>query len=182
MWELIEPAPVKLIIGILASGPDLLEAAVDNLTQTHGPVDLKSPTWHFTQTDYYNDQIGTDIIRAFIAFEKLIDPAELADIKIAANKLEQTLADTSKTSCPRPVNIDPGYIEPSKLVLASTKNFAHRIYIGKKIWAEVTLTYSKSWQSFPFTFPDFKQPRYHEYLNSVRTKLATQLRQLQDKL
>jgi len=78
---------------------------------------------------------------------------------------------------PRPVNLDPGLIEPSKLVLVTTKNYSHRIYIGKKMYAEVTLIFDKGhWQSLPYTYPDYKQQCYFDFFEKVRTKLLEQLK------
>jgi hypothetical protein len=101
----------------------------------------------------------------------------LAAIKHETNRMEQDLAKQLDTPYPRPVNFDPGVIEPSKLVLASTKNFAHRIYIGDRMYAEVTLVYNKGkWETFPFTFPDFKSGRYNGFLNNVREAVVRQQR------
>ncbi len=180
MWEVSEPEPVKLIIGILAAEDSCLTAAIDVLTTEFGKLDLISPAWPFTQTEYYKAQTGENIVRGFITFEKLIDPGDLAAIKIKTNHLEQQLAEELKTSFPRPVNLDPGIIEPSKLILASTKNFSHRIYIGQNIYAELTLSYSKGkWESYRFTFGDYKETRYHEFLSTARNLLVEQLRALE---
>ena len=93
--------------------------------------------------------------------------------------MEQDLVLRLNTPYPRPVNLDPGIIEPSKLVLASTKNFAHRIYIGDHMYAEVTMTYNRGkWESFPFTFPDFKSGRYNGFLSNVRECVVRQQRAL----
>ena len=179
MWEVSEPKPVKLIIGILAAEEDFLKIARGRLVELYGPADLTSRVWAFTQTDYYKEQAGENIVRGFVTFEKLIDPGELGGIKIRTNHLEQQLAEELKTSFPRPVNLDPGIIEPSKLILASTKNFSHRIYIGSNIYAELTLSYSKGkWESYAYTFPDYKESRYHEFLSSARNRLVEQLRGL----
>ena len=97
-----------------------------------GPIDLVSEVWTFDQTDYYADEIGPRILRQFVSFDQLIDPGRLAAIKHRTNALEQELAATLALPFPRPVNLDPGTIEPSKLVLATTKNYAHRIYIGDR--------------------------------------------------
>lgn len=178
MWDLNEPNPVKLIVGILAADAGCLQAARESIAEAFGPADMVSDIWPFTQTDYYKDETGENILRMFVAIEKLIDPGELAEIKHTTNRIEQDLAEKLDTALARPVNLDPGIIEPSKLVLASTKNFSHRIYIGNRMFAEVTLIFSKGqWQSFPFTFPDYKEPRYHGFLNKVRTRLVEQLKQ-----
>lgn len=178
MWEIQRPQPVKLMVGILASDRQCLDAARASIMDAYGQADLTSPVYPFDLTHYYQDQAGPNILRQFVSMEQLIDPGQLADIKLNTNLMEKQMADSLKAPFPRPVNFDPGYVEPSKLVLASTKNFAHRVYIGKGIWAEVTLTYNKGvWQIYPYTFPDFKSGRYNEFLSQVREKLVGQLRQ-----
>ena len=178
MWELQEPKPVKLICGILAANDDALQTAVEALEAEYGDIDLTSQVWDFTQTDYYKDETGEHILRQFVTFEKLIDPGELAEIKLKSNELEITLAGKLRLDMARPVNLDPGIIEPSKLILATTKNFSHRIYIGNRMWAELTLSYIKgNWKSFDYTFPDYKQGHYHKFFSKVRDKLVSQLRQ-----
>ena len=177
MWELHDPKPVKLIIGILAADETSLAAAVKAISKSFGAIDLTSDVWPFTQTDYYKDELGSNALRQFVSIEKLIDPGKLAQIKHDTNSLEQQLADSLKLSLPRPVNLDPGFIEPSKLILASTKNFSHRIYIGNKMFAEVTLMYEKgSWRHFEFTFPDYRQSCYQDFLTKVRCRLMEQLK------
>lgn len=178
MWEIQQPHPVKLMIGILAADRRCLDTAGAAVIAAFGQADLTSPVYPFDLTQYYEQQAGADILRQFISIEQPIDPGRLAEIKHQTNQLEKQLAESLKTSYPRPVNLDPGYIEPSKLVLASTKNFAHRVYIGSGMWAEVTLTYNKGlWQVYPYTFPDFKSGRYNDFLSQVREKLVSQMRQ-----
>ena len=177
MWELHDPKPVKLIIGILAANETALAAAVKAISKSFGVIDLASDVWPFTQTDYYKDELGPNALRQFVSIENLIDPGKLAQIKHDTNSLEQQLADSLKLSLPRPVNLDPGFIEPSKLILASTKNFSHRIYIGNKMFAEVTLMYEKGkWRHFEYTFPDYRQSCYQDFLSKVRTRLLEQLK------
>ena len=177
MWELHEPGPVKLIIGVLAANEVALAEAVKAISVKFGKIDLTSEVWPFTQTDYYRDETGPNILRQFVSIEKLIDPGKLAKIKHITNKLEQKLADSLEIALPRPINLDPGYIEPSKLVLATTKNYSHRIYIGHKMFAEVTLIYEKgAWRDFEWTYPDYKQPGYHSFFTKVRARLLEQLK------
>ena len=177
MWDICKPRPAKLIIGILAADRNCLSAAVDILAGEFGKFDFTSDTWPFDQTDYYKDQMGQTILRQFVSVEKLIDPGSLADIKHKTNEIEQQLAAKSNLALPRPVNLDPGIIEPSKLVLASTKNFSHRIYIGSQMYAEVTLMFQKGkWQTLPFTFPDYASGRYHGFLSKIRDRLVEQLK------
>jgi len=177
MWELKPPNPVKLIVGILASDERSLAAARETLAAALGPPDLVSDTWPFDQTAYYRDQTGPQILRQFVSLGPLIDPGQLADFKHQTNAIERELAEVCPVSFPRPVNLDPGIIEPSKLILASTKNFSHRIYIGKKMYAEVTLVFDKgAWRPLPYTYPDYRQPSYFEFFSRVRDELVRQLR------
>ncbi len=177
MWELKEPRPVKLMIGILATNEDCLRAAIEALTAEFGKADLISDVWAFTQTDYYKNETGENILRQFVSIEPLIDPGKLAKIKHQTNKLEQKLAVKLNLDLPRPVNLDPGVIEASKLILATTKNYSHRIYIGKKMYAEVTLVFDKGhWQSLPYTYPDYRQKCYHDFFDKVRRRLLEQLK------
>ncbi len=177
MWELKEPKPVKLIIGILAPNESSLKIATETIESEFGKIDLTSDIWPFTQTDYYKSQIGETILRQFAGIEKLIDPGELPRIKHKTNELEQRLAKQLALTVPRPVNLDPGIIEPSKLVLATTKNYSHRIYIGDKMYAEVTLIYDKGkWNTLPYTYPDYKQKCYFDFFEKVRKRLLEQLK------
>lgn len=177
MWELKEPRPVKLIIGILAADERCLRTAIEAIAVEFGKADLTSDVWPFTQTDYYNNETGENILRQFVSIEPLIDPGQLAKIKHQANKLEQKLAAELNLDLPRPVNLDPGVIEPSKLILATTKNYSHRIYIGEKMYAEVTLIFDKGcWCPLPYTYPDYKQKCYHDFFDKVRTRLLEQLK------
>jgi len=177
MWELKEPRPVKLIIGILAADKRCLDAAVEAVKSEFGAVDLASEVWPFEKTDYYKQQTGDHIVRQFVSMEKLIEPGSLADIKHTTNRLEQELAGRLGLELPRPVNLDPGIIEPSKLVLATTKNYSHRIYIGKRMYAEVTLFFDKGrWRTFDYTYPDYRQECYLDFFDKVRKKLLEQLK------
>ncbi len=177
MWELKEPTPVKLVIAILSADAPCLDQVRPALAEALGPVDLVSDVWPFGQTAYYADQAGQQIVRQFVSIEKLVDPGVLADMKHRTNEIEQQLARVLDRPFPRPVNLDPGIVEPSKLILATTKNYSHRIYIGKKMYAEVTLVYDKGgWRPLPYTYPDYRQRTYFDFFTQVRDKLLRQLR------
>jgi hypothetical protein len=179
MWKPEAPKPVKLIIGILAADHHCLHTALEAIDAKFGKADLASDVWTFDQTDYYKDETGEHILRQFVSIERLINPGSLAKIKHTTNKLEQKLAAKLALPLPRPVNLDPGIIEPSKLVLATTKNYSHRIYIGKKMYAEVTLTFSKgSWNAFDYTYSDYRRSTYHEFFGKVRNRLVEQLKNI----
>jgi hypothetical protein len=182
MWQLKDPQPVKLIIGILAANHQCLHTAIDMLSNKLGRLDFSSDVWPFDKTDYYNAEIGARILRKFVSVEKLIEPGRLAKIKLLTNKLEQKLAKSLALPLPRPVNLDPGIIEPSKLILATTKNYSHRIYIGKKIYAEVTLIFDTGkWCPFDYTYPDYRQQSYFDFFSKVRERLLEQLKAYKSK-
>ncbi len=180
MWEVRDPQPVKLIIGILGSNEHCLAEARQSLAEAFGPLDLASDIWHFNQTEYYQEQTGPHILRQFVTVEQLVDPSVLAACKHQTNRIERELGEKLGAAFPRPVNLDPGLIEPSKLILASTKNFSHRIYIGQKIYAEVTLVFDKgSWRPLRYTYPDYRQLPYLEFFSAVKDKLLRQLKSAQ---
>jgi len=181
MWECKQPEPVKLIVGILAADEACLAQAIQGISAEMGRIDLSSQVWPFTQTHYYDQEIGPCILRQFVTLEHLVDPGALAQIKHQTNTLEQDMAQALAYPTPRPINLDPGYIEPSKLVLASTKNFSHRIYIGKNMYAEVTLIVDKGqWSALRYTFPDYRQSDYYAFFEEVRQRLRSQLKVLRE--
>jgi len=176
MGKIIAPLPVKLFCGILTSLPEMLRAAQERLEARFGPVDACSEILPFDQTSYYDQEMGCPIQRQFLAFRDLIAPAGLPSVKRAANDLEAALA-AECSLVRRPVNIDPGYLEEAKIVLASTKNFYHRILLSADIYGEVTLRWAGGgWQAFPWTFPDFRSGRYDAFFTSLRRTYREQLR------
>ncbi len=179
MGQITVPPPVKLFAGILTSVPGILPDLEARLTALFGAIDLRSPEFPFDMTHYYDADMGSPIRRFFIAFRELVSPAAITGIKEATNGLETALAG-ERNEVRRPVNLDPGYLEESKIVLASTKNFYHRILLAGGIYGEVTLRFSGgSWQSFPWSFPDFRSGRYDEFFTQLRHAYREQLRQYQ---
>lgn len=170
-------SPVKLLCGLLGDDPDLLRRARQLLAKRFGPVDLESDTWPFHHTDYYREEMGAQLLRCFVSFEKLISPDRLADIKVETNTLEAEIREAAlRMDISRPINLDPGYIHQGKLVLATTKDRAHRIYLSRHIFAEVTLQYTEGhWQPQPWTYPDYHEPDYHAFFTQIRDRLRAQL-------
>jgi hypothetical protein len=175
MGKIHQALPVKLIVGVLTSIPELFPETEEELTAIFGEVDARSEIFPFDRTDYYDAEMGSPIYRRFLSFARLIEAPAVAGAKIAANELEAAMA--VKHRCvERPVNLDPGYMEQSKIVLASTKNFFHRILIARDIYAEVTLHYqNKRWNSFPWTFPDYGSGQYHPFFTELRESYRMQL-------
>lgn len=176
MGAIRPPARVKLFAGLLSSDEDLFARAAQYLSRMFGEVDLVSPVWPFTHTDYYEPEMGPDLKRRFVSFQRLIRPDEIVAIKRQTNELEKRLAEECAWPWGRPVNIDPGYVGLAKVVLASTKDHAHRLYLGGGIYGEVTLHYAKSkWHAYPWTYPDYASPTYHDFFEAVRQRLKEQL-------
>ena len=162
------PEPVTLVVGMLSARPSLFDAAEAALAREYGPVGLRSLLIDFNFTDYYASEMGPDLKRRFVSFANKIDPADLAAIKIRTNDLEQEMA-RCETFAPRPINLDPGYVCGSKLVLASVKDRAHRLYLGHGIYAEITLEYRRGrFVPVETTYPDYRSPEYIGFFTKVR--------------
>jgi hypothetical protein len=175
MAKIRTPLPVKLFVGMLTSLPEIVPQAEEQLAALFGDIDSRSELFLFDLTHYYDKAMGSPIYRYFLGFSKLIDPSAIAEIKIRTNDLESTFA-SRIPNLQRPINLDPGYLEQSKIVLASTKNYSHRILISRGIYAEVTLHFEGGeWRSFPWTFPDYKGGRYHHFFLSLRDQYRKQL-------
>jgi hypothetical protein len=172
MGKIISPAPVKLIIGLIFKDEEFLKRTEGILRRHFGPADYESPVIPFNYTDYYRKEFGADLKKKFLSFTKLVPPHRLAAIKILTNKIETKLS--KKKS--RKINIDPGYLTMAKLVLASTKDYSHRIYLDKGIFAEVTLVYQKNgFQPQPWTYPDYRTPEYIRIFLEIRKLYAQQI-------
>ena len=167
------PAPVKLMVSLLSGRDDLFGRTEEAMAARFGPVDYAGPLLPFEHTNYYAREFGADLLRRIVTFRELIDPGSLADIKTWTNTLEWQLAEGEHRS----INLDPGYISASKLVLATTKDHAHRIYLRDGIYAEVTLSYqNKAWRVWPWTYPDYGSAPYLAMLTDLRARYMAQLR------
>lgn len=165
MGKAIKPKAVKLIIGMLAKNQKLFDIAEEFFIKEFGPIDYKSPAISFGYTDYYKKEMGSPLKRKFISFKKTIYPEKIAKIKLLTNSIEENLSASKK----RRINIDPGYVSDSKLVLATTKDYFHRICLNYGIYAEVTLRWRKSsFEPFEWTYPDYRSKVYIDILNDIR--------------
>jgi len=175
MGEVRCAEPVKLLVGMLSAYPGALAEAESRLTQVLGPVDLRSDLWAHAFTEYYRDEMGHPLVRCFVSFAELVPPDRLPSVKRLANQVEQDVAATHEWPVLRPANLDPGYIAPSRLVLATTKDHAHRIYLEGGIYGEVTLLYRRDrWTPLEWTYPDYRTPDYHAFFSRVRERLLEQ--------
>ena len=156
------PPLVKLIAGFLFPNTQLYHWTIRKLSSLWGGIERKSPIYPFDHTDYYRD-IAPVLYKAFVSFKGLYPADQLVRWKLQAVALE------AESGPKRSVNIDPGYLDVARLILASTKDHAHRIYISDGIFAEVTLRFMfGKWISYDHTFPDFKSGCYDDFLSLVR--------------
>lgn len=168
------PKPAKLVIGLFMKDKGLIEPLATELTNRFGPVDTVSCWLVFDFTSYYAREMGTPLFRRMFSFKNLIRQSDLAAIKLITNEIEKTYAVDNK----RRVNIDPGYMLQERFVLATGKNFSHRIYIGQGIYADLTLIYQKgAFQTLPWTYPDYADETMHKYLLQVRHRYVLNLKQ-----
>ncbi len=178
MGTLRHPLPVKLFVGMLSPERHLFDACTEILVQEYGPLDAESGLFPWSQTDYYRNELGSGILRKFLFFERTIDPGTLPSIKHLTNRLECTYSVQSGDKLRRRINLDPGYITEAKVVLATTKDFVHRLYIGDDIYAEVTLRYDARQRSFEpheQTYPDYRTRDYLDLFNAARENLRVDL-------
>jgi hypothetical protein len=171
-------APVSLIVGMLSASAELFDRAEAMLAERFGKLSCASPVMTFDFTGYYEPEMGADLLRKFVAFERPVNPADLVEIKLWTNGVEASFSEAAasqRLSVRRPINLDPGYVAPSKLVLATTKDHAHRVYLGRGIYAEVTLTFLKgAFEPMPWTYPDYRTEAYRRFFEQVRAGLLAQ--------
>ncbi|OGL46390.1 MAG: hypothetical protein A2161_03085 [Candidatus Schekmanbacteria bacterium RBG_13_48_7] len=170
------PDPVKLFIGILSNQQSLFPEIESLLSKLRGTIDYKSETIPFDCTEYYAPEMGSGILRYFISFSQLIDPGELANIKLQTNNLELKFAESGK----RKANFDPGYLDFHKVVLASGKFGGPKIYLSDGIYADMTLRFlDGKFLPFDWGFPDFRSGSYNEIFMKIRNLYKQNLRKNQ---
>lgn len=164
---------------MLATDPALFNVCGDLLCEKYGPTDYQSEEIPWNRTDYYRDEMGEGIVRKFFFFERLMDPADLPLIKLDTNEMEKAFAVPVGDLVLRRINLDPGYVTEAKVVLATTKDFSHRIYIGQNVYAEVTLKYNirdRRYTPCEHTYPDYRSDQYERVFSTARNLLRTALR------
>ncbi len=168
-----EPLPVKLVASLFSGDEALLAMARGALTSQWGPLDYATGLLAFDHTCYYGREFGSGLHRQIVAFARLIAPDQIAAVKRMTNQMELTWAVSGR----RRVNIDPGYVSLGKLVLATTKDYAHRLYLGQGIYAEVTLQFQKGrFRPGEYTYRDYASEEYIQIFQAIRSIYAAQLR------
>lgn len=176
MGQICEPRPVLLVMAIFSRYEAGLDWSRTRAGQAWSPLALASDVFEFEETPYYEKTMGPALKKQLLAFEQLADPGRLAAIKLETNQWEAEYAREHDWPEPRPLNLDPGYITEAKLVLATTKDRDHRIYLDGGIFAEVTLFYHAGrWRDRPWTYPDYQRGEYHEFFSRCREFLRGKL-------
>jgi len=167
------PAPAKLVMSVFMKEKTVLESVFPRLEAVGGPVDMISPWLDFDFTDYYYREMGEPLFRRLIAFKPLMEQDALASIKLDTNRIEADCLDRDN----RTINIDPGYLLSSRFILATGKEYSHRIYIGRKIYADLTLMYTKKgFKTLEWTYPDYASDAVLKFLTQVRQKYLADIR------
>ena len=183
------PLPVCRFAGLLAGSEEQLAAARNELAQWYGKIDDASAILPFTFTDYYKDEMGPNLLRQWVRFDALFSPEHLAKCKLETNMAETLLArqfaDQPRgiqpgTPAPlRPINIDPGYVHRYKVILATTKDHSHRVYIAEGIYGEVTLHWHQNrWTPWPWTYADYQTETAQSFFQKARTAYLERLQRI----
>ena len=163
------PNPVKLFVGMITQDPVWFEMAVKTLQVDYGPIDFEGFPQPWNHTEYYAQEFGDQLIRKFVFFERLIWPDQLWKIKRAIIEIERQMGEVINGRLYRRVNLDPGYLTHSKVVLSTRKDFSHRVYLQEGIYAEVTLIYQgKQFRPMPYTYPDYRATEYLQLFDQAR--------------
>ena len=172
-----EPKPAKYFVALLTSSADLLTAVETDLTEILGAIDGRSEVLLWTGSKFYEQEMGTGLLRRFLSFAPLKSPENLALIKLQTQEVEERYREPVSTG--RRVNLDPGYLDPFKIVLASTKNANQRIYLLSGIYGEATLFfYNGGFHGLPYTYRDYLWPETLAFLTALRQSYLAQLRDL----
>lgn len=174
MGKISPPPIVKPFCGVLVSDCEQLPAVAEALEGLFGPAEHWAPPFKWTFSDYYRPEMGDSIWRAFVSFRTVRSADQLAVWKLTTNEIEQKWASHGR----RKVNIDPGYIAVGKVVLASTKDAPHRVFLAHGIYAEITLLFAHGvYRPLPHTYRDYTVPTTILFLSEGRRNLLRQLRE-----
>lgn len=166
--------PVKLLVAVLCSGLEALEKGLEGLRACRGEIDYQGAAHPFNLTDYYQEEMGEALSRTILSFDLPVSPVELVNLKHECLELEEALADEAGQ---RTANLDAGYLDHGKLVLASLKPAGQKLYVERGVYADLVARYGGGrYRPFEWTFPDFATGIYDEDLATIRQRYLEQLR------
>jgi Domain of unknown function (DUF4416) len=172
-----EPKPAKYFVALLSSDQEYLTGVENDLVSVFGAIDCRSPTLSWGASQFYEKEMGPKLLRRFVSIERLQSPERLAEVKLTTQQLEEKHRNRRMQPSGRRVNLDPGYLEAGKVVLASTKNASQRVYLRSGIYAEATLLYYEGgFHGCSYTYPDYLWPETLAFLTSLRGIYLKQLR------
>jgi len=169
-----EPQKVKLFFSVFASSMEMLDTAIREIVKVYGEIDCETDLLDFDITTYYEKEFGSSLKRRLFSLKNLILPSDIIDVKLKAYELEERFSVSGK----RRVNIDPGYVSLSRVVLSTGKDYTHRIYLDKGVYADLTLIYKKDVGYMPlqWTYPDYSSSLFLNFFMNVRNILKIQLK------
>lgn len=171
----LQPKLAKLVIGLFLNDKTLFDQLALEFTSAFGSMDIITSWMRFDYTTYYESEMGSPLFRRLATFQTLVEQGDLAKIKLTTNRFEEKWSRNGR----RTVNIDPGYLLHERFVLASAKNFSHRIYIGHGIYADLTLVYQNGdFKKLPWTYPDYADKPIITFLTNVRNKYIVDLKRI----
>jgi hypothetical protein len=178
MGQILPHKPVLLIMAAFSRHHVALDWARETASHHCGPVALESERFVHDETTFYQSSMGEGLHKTFFAFERLIDPAAIVELKHLSNAWEDEYKAATSWPQERPLNIDPGYLTEAKLVLATTKDRDHRLYLDRGIYTEGTLYFHRgAWQTRPWTYPDYRRADYHLFFTRCREYLRQRYRE-----
>jgi hypothetical protein len=163
--QTVEPAPVLRLCSCLTAEPELLSTVESELARNYGEVALKSPAFPFDTSDYYREEMGDGLERHWLCFRELFGAERLPEYRLTTGRIEARLTAAGD----RRVNLDPGYLDLGKLVLASLKEAPDKIYMGQGVWAHTCLKFRQGEFTAPdHSFPDFRDGRFDAFMLEAR--------------
>jgi len=166
------PQKVKFMCGFIYQIEKFYNKTVTIMKEKFGPIDYETDVFPFRLTRYYNEEMGTPLYRRFVSFKNLRNSESFVKIKLHCINIEKKMSVRGR----RKINIDPGYINMARLILFTTKDFSHRIHMGKGIYAEVTLRYIKGeFEDFDWTYPDYKSDQCKQFFMDIRNIYKNQI-------
>jgi hypothetical protein len=170
--------PCLAFVAGFSADPAALDWLDQRLASQWSPIAMRSRRLAFDQTTYYQSDMGDGLLKQLWILDGFFDPAELPRYKNESNDWETEYSTQSSQTVSRPLNIDPGYLSLTKLVLASTKNRLHRLYLSDGIYAEISLKFIKdNWEAWPWTYEDYRTSPYIQFCNQAREELKRMLRE-----
>lgn len=180
MGQIYEFEKEKLIVGVIYNDMEVYEQALSMLTNAFGEIDGESERFSFSKdfSDYYDEELGGEGLRVIFSFKELVDASRQAEIKEMTNEMERILSENGN----RRINLDPGFINHGRLMLATTKNAGFRIPLKNGIYTELTLFWAKGeWHKLPWSYRDYQSDKVQKFITEVRKRYLAQRKEIKSK-